>query len=500
MDRGLAAAVERFADAVGGALIIAATGTSVPSRQLRRDAVLEAFLLTCAVIDVDRAHSDEELWALTATFGRYDMVPAAALPRDLRVAGVIEGKASWLLAPSAMFTMLADLDRRRPGTLARTYADEAIRLAHVVTALDPYATSAKVGAVADYGRRLRGELPPAAEGRSDDLGGQSFDPGGRRVDGSAATGATDAVTEAEVDAATIELPPAEPVEEVLAELDALIGLDAVKEQVRLLTAMLRVQALRAERGFATVERNRHLVFSGNPGTGKTTVARLLARLYRSLGILERGHLTEVDRSGLVAGFVGQTATKVAGVFDAADGGVLLIDEAYSLIRGGEKDFGREAIDAIVKQVEDRRDSLIVILAGYPAEMAELVGANPGFSSRFPTTIHFPDYDDGELVAILELLASSAEYDLDDETRTRAEVWFAEQERGVGFGNGRLARNLFEQAVARHATRVTEIAEPTDADLRTLTPEDLPGGRPTLESGSSDLADDTGSAPGASTPP
>ncbi len=456
--------MERFADAVGGALIIAARGTSVPSGQLRRDAALEAFHLCTSVIDVDRAHSDEELWALAATFGRYDMVPAAALPRDLRVSGFVDGKAAWLQRPSEMFTTLADLDRRRGGSLARTYADEAVRLAHVVTALDPYATSSKMRAVADYGRRLRADLPAQPEPRAADAGGPRR-PTDATTDAESSTGA-DATVE-------VELPPAEPVEDVLAELDRLIGLDAVKEQVRLLTAMLRVQALRAERGFATVERNRHLVFSGNPGTGKTTVARLLARLYRSLGILERGHLTEVDRSGLVAGFVGQTATKVAEVFDRADGGVLLIDEAYSLIRGGEKDFGREAIDAIVKQVEDRRDSLIVILAGYPAEMAELVAANPGFSSRFPTTINFPDYDDDELVAILQLLAAAAEYDLDDATRDAARAWFSDQARGVGFGNGRLARNLFEQSVARHATRVTEIAEPTDHDLRTLRPEDLP---------------------------
>ena len=250
------------------------------------------------------------------------------------------------------------------------------------------------------------------------------------------------------------------------------GLDAVKEEVHLLSALLRVQKLRADRGLPVIDSTKHLVFSGNPGTGKTTVARLLARLYRSLEVVERGHLTEVDRSGLVAGFVGQTATKVTQVFDRADGGVLLIDEAYSLLRGGENDFGREAIDAVVKNVEDRRDSMVVILAGYPKEMAELVGANPGFSSRFPKTITFPDYNDDELLAIFELIADKGRYELDHLARQATVAWFGAHDRGHGFGNGRLARNLFEASVARHATRLIEVAEPTDEQLTTLEAEDI----------------------------
>ena len=242
--------------------------------------------------------------------------------------------------------------------------------------------------------------------------------------------------------------------------------------MRLLSALLRVQKLREERGLPVVDANKHLIFSGNPGTGKTTVGRLLARIYRSLGVVDKGHLVEVDRGGLVAGFVGQTATKVGGVFDSADGGVLLIDEAYSLTRGGAKDFGREAIDAIVKQVEDRRDTMVVILAGYPKEMADLVATNPGFQSRFPKTIFFPDYDNDELVAILKLIAEGGAYTLTDDADDAAAAWFGSHVRDRGFGNGRLARNLFEAAVARHATRLVDVDDPTDVQLTTLEAVDI----------------------------
>jgi SpoVK/Ycf46/Vps4 family AAA+-type ATPase len=219
------------------------------------------------------------------------------------------------------------------------------------------------------------------------------------------------------------------------------------------------------------------VFTGNPGTGKTTVGRLLAQLYRTLGLVSKGHLVETDRSQLVAGFVGQTAIRVREVFDKAKGGVLLIDEAYALVRGSEQDFGREAIDTIVKLVEDRRDTTVVIVAGYPDEMALFVNANPGLRSRFPKTIHFPDYTTDELLAIFDILARKAEYKADDSAREALRQNLDAIPRDRAFGNGRLVRNLFEHAIAQQAGRIVEMEDPTDEDLQTLVAADIPAYAP-----------------------
>ncbi|MGH9152962.1 MAG: translation initiation factor IF-2 N-terminal domain-containing protein [Acidimicrobiales bacterium] len=266
--------------------------------------------------------------------------------------------------------------------------------------------------------------------------------------------------------------PARPLEELLEELDALVGLAPVKAEVRLVANLIQVQNLRRERGLPVAEASRHLIFTGNPGTGKTTVARLLARIYRTLGVVDKGHLVETDRSQLVAGFVGQTAIQVRKVVEGALGGVLLVDEAYALARGDQRDFGQEAIDSLVKLIEDHRDAFVVIAAGYPDEMATFVGSNPGLRSRFPRTIAFPDYGDEELVAIFVVMASRSAYRCTPEALDRLGRWFAAQPRDKGFGNARLARNLFEASVARQASRVVAIESPTDDDLMALTADDV----------------------------
>jgi SpoVK/Ycf46/Vps4 family AAA+-type ATPase len=189
--------------------------------------------------------------------------------------------------------------------------------------------------------------------------------------------------------------------------------------------------------------------------------------------VDHGQLVETDRAGLVAGYVGQTALKVTEVFRSALGGVLLIDEAYALAQGGDSDFGQEAIATLVKLIEDHRDDVVVIAAGYPELMAEFIDSNPGLRSRFPKTIHFADYTDDELVRIFESLCTSSKYQCDDAARTRLGAYFAAQVRGRGFGNGRVARNLFEHAVARQASRLVQLPNPTDEQLVTLTADDIP---------------------------
>ncbi len=259
------------------------------------------------------------------------------------------------------------------------------------------------------------------------------------------------------------------VEELLAELDALIGLERVKREIHRQVAILRVDRLRAEAGMKNATITRHLVFTGNPGTGKTTVARLVSGIYQALGLLSKGLLVEVDRSELVAGYLGQTAIKTSEVVAKAGGGVLFIDEAYSLT-GDE--YGTEAVDTLVKEMEDRRDDLVVIVAGYPVPMKAFIDANPGLSSRFRTIIEFDDYTDDELVQILTLLAEGSDFDLPPGALAHFRELLARTTRDSTFGNGRFSRNMLEAAIGRHAWRLRDVEAPTTEQLRQLLPEDL----------------------------
>ena len=268
-------------------------------------------------------------------------------------------------------------------------------------------------------------------------------------------------------------PPNESLEDLLVHLHALTGLATVKQEVDDLVAFLKVQDIRKERGMAPASISRHIVFYGNPGTGKTTVARLLSKIYASLGFLSKGHMVETERSGLVAGYVGQTAIKTREACDKALGGVLFIDEAYTLV-GRDQDFGQEAIDTLLKFMEDNRDDLVVVVAGYPDKMAGFLDSNPGIRSRFTRFMNFADYSPEELSSIFAGFCKEGGFSLADSAAAKAREIFEEQyiQRDKTFGNARFARNLFEQCLVRHARRITKADHISDGMLTTLQGEDV----------------------------
>ena len=286
-----------------------------------------------------------------------------------------------------------------------------------------------------------------------------------------------------------ETPPPENIDDLKAELDDYIGLSAVKDEVRDLINMVTVWKLRREHDLPAPDLSLHMVFSGNPGTGKTMMARFMARVYHSLGILSKGHLVEVDRSGLVAGYVGQTAIKTSSVIERAKGGVLFIDEAYSLSSGkSENDFGLEAIETLLKAMEDNRDDLVVIVAGYTDLMEEFIKSNPGLNSRFNRYLYFEDYTPDEMLGIFELQCKKncyrlacgegcAENDAESEdnsadAKEALRELLADMSRDDDFGNARGVRNLFEKILIEQANRLAAAESVTRDELMTITAEDI----------------------------
>jgi DNA polymerase III delta prime subunit len=284
-----------------------------------------------------------------------------------------------------------------------------------------------------------------------------------------------------------EAPPVDDVAtDTMVKLDDLVGLSSVKAEVARLRYSANMKERRKLLGLLAPRTSHHLVFVGNPGTGKTTVARIVGQLYKDVGILERGHVVEVDRSSLVAEYVGQTATKTKEAVKRAIGGVLFIDEAYTLSSSGlgTGDFGMEAIDTLLKGMEDRRDSLVVIVAGYPQEMEEFIRSNPGLASRFTKTIRFEDFSVPELFEVAESLCVSNDYRLADDARSTLFEILAAALRAEkrSFGNARYVRNLFEEATRHQAERLSEDDSIDKDQLCEITANDLAGAARTLETG------------------
>ena len=376
--------------------------------------------------------------------------------------------------PPVFFWDLAEKDARRGSEYSRTFIRMLTNILLYLAAADDDVTYAEAAYITECADKLNAICDTNGVGRSREALNPmeyvtSGDPGFMEKNQVQTSGkATEAPTDKPVEENKKSF------EELMAELDELVGLDEVKKDVKNLINLVKVRKLRQENDLPVPPMSLHMVFLGNPGTGKTTVARLISSLYASIGVLSKGQLVEVDRGGLVAGYVGQTALKTQEAIKSALGGVLFIDEAYSLSSGGENDFGREAIETLLKAMEDHRDDLIVIVAGYTGPMDCFINSNPGLQSRFNKYFYFEDYTGEQLMAIFDSMCKKNSYVLTDEARETAEKFFIElfENRDENFGNARDVRNLFEDMVVRQADRLASAEAPDKDALMTIEKSDF----------------------------
>ena len=421
------------------------------AQQLRRE--IDPYVRAC-VLWVWRADGEGALPQKYVDF--YNAVYSGAGTRPSALYWEMATAAAGCVRPAVpgFFRSLEEYDRRHNTGLAQRFVDQLTLVLLLFAGADQVITDQEAGRVNQLTAALMSrEEPekPKAEDQEKQAGQQEQ-------------------TEEQREQAE----PQPTLEELLAQLDELCGLEKVKRDVKSLINLVKVRALRSQAGLPVPPMSLHMVFLGNPGTGKTTVARLLAQIYRAIGVLPKGQLVEVDRSGLVAGYVGQTALKTQEAVKSALGGVLFIDEAYSLSSGGENDFGREAIETILKAMEDHRDDLIVIVAGYDKPMEKFLGSNPGLESRFNKYFHFPDYTGEELLAIFKGQCGKNGYALTAEAEQAAGELFRAlyENRDENFGNGRDVRNCFEDMIVRQSNRVAAMEEPDREALMAVLPEDL----------------------------
>ena len=434
---------------------------------------LDAFITECAL----------GLWKGSAALGQKHVDAANQLYSKGR------SQPTWLLwgltekicragdfLPPLFFWNLTELDARKGTDHSRVFVRMLTNILLYLSAVDDEVTMAEAEYITECAAKLTAICDGAGVKKAKaPVNPREFVTSGQ-VPFTAKAGPAASGKAAE-EKAPAETAPAEEkpdLDTLLAQLEELIGLDEVKKEVKSLINLIKIRKLREANGLPNSAMSLHMVFLGNPGTGKTTVARLIAGLYGAIGVLSRGHLIEVDRSGLVAGYVGQTALKTQEVIQSALGGVLFIDEAYSLASGGENDFGREAIETLLKAMEDHREDLVVIVAGYDEPMERFIDSNPGLQSRFNKYMYFPDYKGEELLAMFRSRCGKNGYAMTPEAEEYAKAYFEDmyQNRDDNFGNGRDVRNRFEDMVSRQANRLARMDAPTKDDLMRVEKEDL----------------------------